>query len=331
MSELVVIYADGNTFSGQVSSLLCDHVVGRNVTVSLKNNHFSCYQEKCWGNNMAVTSRLLGDTLLGCHPTQAPTTSPPSKTPTLAPTAESKLTVRSASLSPGLLVAIIVPVVGVLLLFILLVVIWRRLMRKKYVIRRQREQRLQQLPIHRALLSRQIYTNAEFMELLDNYIDTARELDYDENTAIDIVLRSQNRITVSAEAIAMLLDDTIPPMHATLHVKRYELQSGAPLHESVTSLVIKAVDHGEYGWDEDPLDASGCKPNAPEVVVNAVELKLREHLDREGLGSPYKDEETAASILQQVLSNQGNFIEGELCAAVEDVCTNIKKMVKVIE
>ena len=76
---------------------------------------------------------------------------------------------------------------------------------------------------------------------------------------------------------------------------------------------------------------SGCNPNPPKVVVNAVELKLREHLDREGLGSPYKDEETAASILQQVLSNQGNFIEGELCAAVEDVCTKIKKMVKVIE
>eukprot|EP01042_Synura_sphagnicola_P003541 gene3541-4403_t len=130
MSELVVIYADGNTFSGQVSSLLCDHVVGRNVTVSLKNNHLSCYQEKCWGKNMAVTSRLLGNSLPGCHPTLAPTTSLPTKLPTLAPTAESKLTVSSASLSPGLLVAIIVPVVGVLLLFILLVVIWRRLMRK---------------------------------------------------------------------------------------------------------------------------------------------------------------------------------------------------------
>ena len=210
MSELVVIYADGNAFSGQVSSLLCDHVVDRNVTVSLKNNHFSCYQEKCWGNNMAVTSRSLGDSLLGCHPTQAPTTSPPSKTPTLAPTEDSKMTVASASLSSDLLSAIIVSVVGGLLLIVFLFIIMRRLMRKKYVIRRQREQRLQQLPIHRALLSRQIYTNAEFMELLDNHIDTARELDYDENTAIDIVLRSQNRITVSAEAIALLLDDSIP-------------------------------------------------------------------------------------------------------------------------
>eukprot|EP01042_Synura_sphagnicola_P000770 gene770-856_t len=296
---------------------------------------------------MAVTSRSLGDSLLGCHPTQAPTTSPPSKTPTLAPTEDSKMTVASASLSSDLLSAIIVSVVGGLLLIVFLFIIMRRLMRKKYVIRRQREQRLQQLPIHRALLSRQIYTNAEFMELLDNHIDTARELDYDENTAIDIVLRSQNRITVSAEAIALLLDDTIPLLplqnqvlrsstrdldlgplaegsvttgltirqcksfeHWALAVQhnsklvkeaveiildkhkdnieelanapddrgrlckdiaqpdskraifrrlnlhgRYELQSGAPLHESVTSLVIKAVDHGELGWDNDPLDA----------------------------------------------------------------------------
>jgi len=46
---------------------------------------------------------------------------------------------------------------------------------------------------------------------------------------------------------------------------------------------------GDLGPDGEYSDyfKSGCNPTAPDIVVESVEAKLKEHLNREGLGRPY--------------------------------------------
>ena len=89
-------------------------------------------------------------------------------------------------------------------------------------------------------------------------------------------------------------------------------------------MVGDVTDNGEYS----NYFTSGCKPSAPHVSLNELESKLREHLDREGLGYPYKDADTARSILDGILSNQGGFIEGDLSIAVDQTCNRIREMVQ---
>jgi len=72
---------------------------------------------------------------------------------------------------------------------------------------------------------------------------------------------------------------------------------------------------------------SGCHPRAPDTHVESVEHKLREHLDREGLGLPLKESDTVASVLGRVLSNQGGFLEGEFKSAVKTISNTIELMV----
>jgi len=73
---------------------------------------------------------------------------------------------------------------------------------------------------------------------------------------------------------------------------------------------------------------AGCSPAAPDIVVNSVELKLREHLDRESQGLPYIDYETVKSICAQILANQGGYIEGNPVEAIERVSEHIHLMVE---
>ena len=68
---------------------------------------------------------------------------------------------------------------------------------------------------------------------------------------------------------------------------------------------------------------SGCKPNPPDVAVDSVESKLRDHLYREGLGLPFGEYETVNSLLSKVLLNQGVFIEGQLIDSVKNVCSSV--------
>ena len=57
---------------------------------------------------------------------------------------------------------------------------------------------------------------------------------------------------------------------------------------------------------------AGCHPSAcPDVAIDSVEYKLREHLDREGLGLPYKEENTVKNIVTTVTANQGGFLQGD--------------------
>jgi len=73
---------------------------------------------------------------------------------------------------------------------------------------------------------------------------------------------------------------------------------------------------------------SGCNPAAPDITIDVLENKLREHLDRESLGYPYKNSESVKSLLQTVLSNQGGFVEGEQETAISTVCASIRAMVQ---
>ena len=73
---------------------------------------------------------------------------------------------------------------------------------------------------------------------------------------------------------------------------------------------------------------SGCQPNkAPDTHVESVERKLRDHLDREGLGLPLKDTDTVRSILGTIVANQGGFLEGEFSNAVANISNTIEVMV----
>jgi len=57
-----------------------------------------------------------------------------------------------------------------------------------------------------------------------------------------------------------------------------------------------------------------------------VEEKVREHLDHEGLGSPYSDSETVNSVLSAVMANQGGFVEGSWSHSMATVVPAIEKM-----
>ena len=51
-------------------------------------------------------------------------------------------------------------------------------------------------------------------------------------------------------------------------------------------------------------------PALPAVAVAAVEGKLREHLERLGLGLPYHDDVTVAEVVNEITSYQGGFVAG---------------------
>jgi hypothetical protein len=77
--------------------------------------------------------------------------------------------------------------------------------------------------------------------------------------------------------------------------------------------------------------ASGCHPAAAgAVVVTAAAVKLAEHLDRLGLGTPILDAASlsVASLLERATKSQGAFLEGdaERALALEGVLRDAKKI-----
>jgi len=72
----------------------------------------------------------------------------------------------------------------------------------------------------------------------------------------------------------------------------------------------------------------GCNPNAPDTEVDSIEEKLRDHLDREGLGSPFQETLTVKQILTIVLANQGGFWVDDPVAAVNTLSDTIVSMTK---
>jgi len=71
---------------------------------------------------------------------------------------------------------------------------------------------------------------------------------------------------------------------------------------------------------------SGCNPNIPNIIVDALEDKVREYLERSGLGCAYLDTVTVRSVQTQILSNQGGLIEGEIEQALSTVVKSISVM-----
>ena len=63
-----------------------------------------------------------------------------------------------------------------------------------------------------------------------------------------------------------------------------------------------------------PYFTGGCHPNLSalqNVVVESVEKKMREHLGRQGLGSPLLPPMSVKAIVDAITSNQGGFVEGQ--------------------
>eukprot|EP00607_Mallomonas_marina_P006753 CAMPEP_0182439818 /NCGR_PEP_ID=MMETSP1167-20130531/86670_1 /TAXON_ID=2988 /ORGANISM="Mallomonas Sp, Strain CCMP3275" /LENGTH=1314 /DNA_ID=CAMNT_0024633607 /DNA_START=1523 /DNA_END=5467 /DNA_ORIENTATION=- len=73
---------------------------------------------------------------------------------------------------------------------------------------------------------------------------------------------------------------------------------------------------------------SGCNPSSPDIVIESVEKKLREHLEREGLGLPFIDTCSVKTIHTSVLANQGCRISGDLLPAIDLAASSIYKMTK---
>jgi len=75
--------------------------------------------------------------------------------------------------------------------------------------------------------------------------------------------------------------------------------------------------------------AQSCHPAAsPIVVVRAVEAKLAEHLEAQGLGLALRDDMSIKSILDSICVNQGGFVEGDQANALERQAEIIAKMVR---
>ena len=275
MSQLAVIYLDGNSYNGQVSSVLCEYVVQKNVTVSMKYSPvLVCYQESCWSDHPALREKFMDNYLPACSPTHFPTSSLPTSQPTR--TTQSQITV-SPALSPSN-IAIITCTVGGCFLFVIISIVWRRLMSEKATVRRRRTQRLEELPVHRALIARPKLRESEWMELVETHLHTVRELDADGNTAIEILLQGSNPCVVPGAAIALLLEDSLPPLEdgPSTAQRGRELDSNAgdvesdfeAVYEDRGMVVRRAV--STHAW------ALAVQHDAPEVA-QAIERVLDRH------------------------------------------------------
>jgi len=85
MTNLTIAYLDGNEFSGEITSSLCEAFVVRNMTFTMTNNPlFTCYQPRCW-RSVSGRWKYIDSLIIECVPTQAPTmvaTSAPTAFPT---------------------------------------------------------------------------------------------------------------------------------------------------------------------------------------------------------------------------------------------------------
>jgi serine/threonine protein kinase len=74
---------------------------------------------------------------------------------------------------------------------------------------------------------------------------------------------------------------------------------------------------------------TGCHPSdIPDVAIGSIESKLREHLDRHGLGLPLEGSRSARDVVGAVVANQGGFLRGDPDAAVGVIAETIVKMIR---
>jgi len=82
------------------------------------------------------------------------------------------------------------------------------------------------------------------------------------------------------------------------------------LLERIYPVMIGDIDaiSGAYG----NYFSQGCHPvSSPFVVVRAVEDKLAEHLEVQGLGLALREELSVKSVLDAITINQGGFVQGQ--------------------
>ena len=162
MSDLALLYLDGNEFAGEVSSTICEAVKNRSFTITIINNpYLTCYQKECWGsrgvdvgNNRSVgavelSQRHFDARLQVCAPTQSPTFAP-TTIPTPFPT-PSTIPSSTPLLSAGGIIGIVLAAAVILASFAI-VEYYRRYQSARAVLNRKRLDRLNELPVHRALL-----------------------------------------------------------------------------------------------------------------------------------------------------------------------------------
>jgi serine/threonine protein kinase len=75
--------------------------------------------------------------------------------------------------------------------------------------------------------------------------------------------------------------------------------------------------------------AGECYPSQqllPECSVNSIEKKLRDHLDKQGLGSPLHYSMTIKEIVHAITACQGGFLKGDCDIVLPNICESILKM-----
>lgn len=63
-------------------------------------------------------------------------------------------------------------------------------------------------------------------------------------------------------------------------------------------------------------------------MVQSVETKLREHLDRGGLGLPFHEKRTVSEVVNEITANQGGFVRGPALQAWDVTIDAISRMVE---
>ena len=64
---------------------------------------------------------------------------------------------------------------------------------------------------------------------------------------------------------------------------------------------------------------SGCSPKCTNVVVKSVMSKVKDHLERQGLGTPLNESPTPSSVMKEILNHQAGFVVGERNQSMEKV------------
>jgi serine/threonine protein kinase len=139
------------------------------------------------------------------------------------------------------------------------------------------------------------------------------------NTAASLSTRSIVVNTSSVEPAAA------PEVNVEEHADDTTTVSPPPPPESQSQLQR----HPSAVYNRYTFAGVGCShPSCPEVVVQSVEERLRGNLEQLGLGFPILDEMTVSETLEEIVSYQGLFAEGDTEEALNALVDAIVDMVR---
>jgi hypothetical protein len=74
-----------------------------------------------------------------------------------------------------------------------------------------------------------------------------------------------------------------------------------------------------------------CHPQfSSRVVVKAVEEKIKDHIEKTGLGSPLAENLSVKDVISEICKCQGKFIEGSLSMSLDGICNDVQRMINII-